>query len=556
MNWKLRTKMLAVFGVVIGLFMIGSVAVFLLLNETTNDIQEQEVRSQQAVLVSDIGALFRSKYIIVADGVMSNNFDADYYEQESTALLSNLQQVSEYLTTEEQRTLYDTLVQQNNLFDELASRITTSSVQSASEINVLTNLREETYGYIMELESIFSSEAAAASAQAQSSIANISWSFLGIFAGATIVGILLFGWFSQQVSKSLHRVVKHAREITRGNLLVLPLNRNTKDEIGQLSLAMDEMTEQIKSLVTDVNGISAELAASAEQLNASAEQTSSASEQISSAIQEVAAGTETQLKSSQETQQTAEYVSHTMDEVSTFVQTTNNSVAKSEQEAENGMQVINEAIKQMRNIYDYSDESGGHIAALGVKSDKIGGIVSIITGLSEQTNLLALNAAIEAARAGESGKGFAVVADEVRKLAEQSGNAANEIEQVIKDIQDDIENAIMSMAKGGQAVNDGVELVDQAGKAFKGITELVKSVSLQMTEVSDSLSTSSARANAMLENVAAISREAETVSDNTQTVAASAEEQTASMEEVASSSANLAKLSESMRDKITAFKVS
>ena len=107
------------------------------------------------------------------------------------------------------------------------------------------------------------------------------------------------------------------------------------------------------------------------------------------------------------------------------------------------------------------------ISALGEKSKEIGNIVDTINQISEQTNLLALNAAIEAARAGEAGRGFAVVADEVRKLAEESGNATQQISNLIKSIRDEIDGAVKSMSENTAQVEEGSKGVSEAVKAFE-----------------------------------------------------------------------------------------
>src|SRR5690606_3185300 len=124
------------------------------------------------------------------------------------------------------------------------------------------------------------------------------------------------------------------------------------------------------------------------------------------------------------------------------------------------------ATDAIRQVADSSTEIGQAIGELSTKSERIGGIVDTITGISEQTNLLALNAAIEAARAGEQGKGFAVVAEEVRKLAEESQAAAAQISELIVEMQAETHRVVEVVSDGARRTEDGVNTVEEARAAF------------------------------------------------------------------------------------------
>src|SRR5690625_4257035 len=99
---------------------------------------------------------------------------------------------------------------------------------------------------------------------------------------------------------------------------------------------------------------------------------------------------------------------------------------------------------------------------------------------------MALNAAIEAARAGEHGKGFAVVADEVRKLAEQYNESANQVNHIIIEMQEESRKTVESNEIGQLAIEQGTEMVNQAGQSFGEITQSINHVNEQMQEVSAS----------------------------------------------------------------------
>ncbi|MEL7400951.1 MAG: methyl-accepting chemotaxis protein, partial [Pseudomonadota bacterium] len=119
------------------------------------------------------------------------------------------------------------------------------------------------------------------------------------------------------------------------------------------------------------------------------------------------------------------------------------------------------------------------VTSLDERTANVGGVLAVIKGIAEQTNLLALNAAIEAARAGESGRGFAVVADEVRTLSQRTHESAQEIEQMIEQLQQEANKAVGSMQDAQTTATDGLEQVREAASALHRMTEHVE----RMTEL-------------------------------------------------------------------------
>ena len=126
-----------------------------------------------------------------------------------------------------------------------------------------------------------------------------------------------------------------------------------------------------------------------------------------------------------------------------------------------------------------SQDVSNTILNLSEKSKMISQVIEVINGISQQTNLLALNASIEASRAGEAGKGFAVVADEVRKLAELSSQSAQEISDLIKEIQSNIEMTASKMKKAEYSINEQVSSLVSTENKFKNIKNAVLEVTIQ-----------------------------------------------------------------------------
>ena len=152
--------------------------------------------------------------------------------------------------------------------------------------------------------------------------------------------------------------------------------------------------------------------------------------------------------------------------------------------AMNGGDVVQRSIEGMNIIRDQIQETAKRIKRLGESSQEIGDIVSLINDIADQTNILALNAAIQASMAGEAGRGFAVVADEVQRLAERSASATKQIESLVKAIQSDTNEAVISMEQTTSEVIRGAGLAQDAGvaldevqKVSRNLADLIQNIS-------------------------------------------------------------------------------
>jgi twitching motility protein PilJ len=141
----------------------------------------------------------------------------------------------------------------------------------------------------------------------------------------------------------------------------------------------------------------------------------------------------------------------------------------------------------MNAIRENIQETSKRIKRLGESSQEIGNIVELINDIAEQTNILALNASIQASMAGEAGRGFAVVADEVQRLAERAANSTRQIEVLVRTIQADTNEAVVSMERTTTDVVGGALLAENAGAAL----EEIESVSNQIASLVQNISASS-----------------------------------------------------------------
>lgn len=348
--------------------------------------------------------------------------------------------------------------------------------------------------------------------------------------GVVLVALAVTGFMTLAVARSILATIRQvstaADEISRGKVSVLLESQGQKDEIGRLnssfqaiadymkemaqlssaiaagnltaqskprskddilSLAFREMTEGLKRIVRSVRAAANQVAAGADQIAAASRDTAQASVQTSASIDELAgamAEMSANVRSvSKNTQMQAESViqaSQAIDKmVASFLSVASKVMVlcdrsdRSREEVHAGIAAAARANTGLRHINTSISSTAEIVAALGVRAESIGKIVEVIDDIAEQTNLLALNAAIEAARAGEHGLGFAVVADEVRKLAEKSAQSTKEINDLIRNIQEEARRAVHNMEQSTAIVGDGMKTGSELTQALEKIAGVV-----------------------------------------------------------------------------------
>ncbi|WP_019552658.1 methyl-accepting chemotaxis protein [Propionispira raffinosivorans] len=376
----------------------------------------------------------------------------------------------------------------------------------------------------------------------------------------TLLAVLLsagFGWIiSRFISTPLAGLLEEVHRLAQGDLKSRKVHEvYYKDEVGQLTKEFDLMANQLQSLVKNIAAASAQVASSSKDLTRGAEDATNVTGQIATAVEEVAQNAENQSAVIDKTSRNVEQLAVSITQIAASSATVTDSVAKTVTAATTGSQSAESVHQQMNSIESTVASSAQAVEKLGARSSEIGQIIDTISGIAGQTNLLALNAAIEAARAGENGKGFAVVAEEVRKLAEQSKEAADQIGNMIRDIQTETEKAVSAMNQGSQEVKRGAQVVEDAGQNFKDISLLVNNVSLQSNEITSAIEEMRTGSQQISSAVKEIETAGKQAAGKTQTVSAATEEHSASIEEILAASQELAATARTLHDAIAFFKV-
>lgn len=303
------------------------------------------------------------------------------------------------------------------------------------------------------------------------------------------------------------------QQVASGDLTVRANEETGDDLLNQLGKATNSMISSLKDLTLKIREQADFLAGSANALATVSKQLSKALSELSTAISLMSSSTSNVADNSQGATKAA--------------QVANESTRK-------GSNLMSKLAEKTNLLQSSSEKTVEAMKSLSERSSEIGNIVSVMTKIAFQTNLLSLNAAIEAARAGESGHGFAVVADEVRKLAETSANSAREISKIVKEVQEETEQAVLSTQQSKKEMETGVALIEEVRQHFISIASQVENIFKQIERIASSA--------------------AETASSAAE-ASASSEEQTAAIEELAASASELSSTAEILKETMARFKV-
>ncbi|MFC5407225.1 methyl-accepting chemotaxis protein [Cohnella soli] len=386
----------------------------------------------------------------------------------------------------------------------------------------------------------------------QSKAENTFFMSLLISAVVTIVIALLIVF---SITKPIGKIAKRVKRIAEGDLTGDREQIKNKDEIGGLADDLHAMTLSLRTMIGHLSGSASQVAATAERLDLSANHTRSASDQIVGIMEQVAAGSDSQLQGAHQSSQTMGELASGIQRVAESSSVVADAAAEAGKNALAGNHTLEQAIAQMNSISRSVNDSAERVRQLGGRSMEIEAIVSVMSGIAGQTNILALNAGIEAARAGEQGKGFAVVAGEVKKLAEQSRQSAEQINELIGEVRSSIEQVVDAMGRGVREVDKGIVAVRDAGEAFGLIVHSVQNVAEQMQDISaesEQMSAGAQQVTASMDEMVAISKAS---SDGVQTVTAASEEQLASVEQISSSAEQLSRMATELQNEVNRFKL-
>jgi len=275
----------------------------------------------------------------------------------------------------------------------------------------------------------------------------------------------------------------------------------TEDITGAIADSINYAIEALRELVATINETSGQLDGAARQTQALASHLAKASgaqsKQIGSATESIAAMASSTEEVSGNAERASDVARHSVDI------------------AHKGGDAVRRTIDGMNAIRETIQETSKRIKRLGESSQEIGNIVELINDIAEQTNILALNASIQASMAGEAGRGFAVVADEVQRLAERAANATKQIEVLVRTIQTDTNEAVVSMERSTTDVVGGALLAENAGAALEEIEQVSNQIASLVQNISASSRGQASAAGAIARNMQVLREISSQTADST-----------------------------------------
>jgi twitching motility protein PilJ len=275
---------------------------------------------------------------------------------------------------------------------------------------------------------------------------------------------------NERNQEAIMRLLDELSSLADGDLTVQATV--TEDITGAIADSINYAIEALRELVTTINDSAIQLEGATKQTQGAAahmaKASSAQSRQISAASESMADMAASIEEVSGNSERCSDVARHSVDI------------------AHKGGDAVRRTIDGMNAIRETIQETSKRIKRLGESSQEIGNIVELINDIAEQTNILALNASIQASMAGEAGRGFAVVADEVQRLAERAANATKQIEVLVRTIQTDTNEAVVSMERSTTDVVGGALLAENAGAALEEIEQVSNQIASLVQNISAS----------------------------------------------------------------------
>ncbi len=362
---------------------------------------------------------------------------------------------------------------------------------------------------------------------------------IAVIGFALLLAIIIVVRTANEIGRPLRSLVRHAVQLSRGNLQNRTATPGMPGEFRTLAEAMNHASESLSRVVSGAAHTADDVARSAGDLASASKQISDSAGQVADAVGEVSLGAETQVQQLKKVNDALEGIRTRAENMVAGAGEVHALAGAIESEAEAKRADVSRALQILMDVRTIVQSAATEVSELTATAAEINNFVVSVSRIAEQTNLLALNASIEAARAGPAGRGFAVVAAEVAKLAEQTQAAADDVVRLTEAVTARVTTT--SKAMEGSATH--VAEIERVGRELNGALSTIVAAA-ERTRHSAAAVTSSAQENVKVvegavQNLGLVAKTAEGHAAAAMQVSASTEEQSAACEQMTSASTQL-----------------
>lgn len=373
---------------------------------------------------------------------------------------------------------------------------------------------------------------------------------------AVLLAILIAIRTGRAVGDPLRALVRHAVQLSRGNLKMRTGAEEMPGEFRTLATAMNHASDSLSRIASGAARTADEVAHSAGDLASASKQISASAGEVADAVEEVSYGAESQVAQLRQVDAALEGIRARGVNLVSGAHEVHALAGAIEAEAHAKRGEMERAMAILLDVRTIVQQAAEEVRTLTDTAADINRFVGSVSRIAEQTNLLSLNAAIEAARAGEAGRGFAVVAGEVRKLADQTQAAADDVVRMTETVTARVLSTSRTMEQGVNSVSE----IERVGRDIDSALSTILAAAERTREAAATVTSAAGENARALESAAAnlslVARTAESHATAAMQVSASTEEQSAACEQMSLASSQLFHGSHTLRELVGELKTS
>jgi methyl-accepting chemotaxis protein len=370
---------------------------------------------------------------------------------------------------------------------------------------------------------------------------------VAVIAVALILAVLIVSKTTSAIGRPLRMLLKHAMQLSRGNLQMRTRTAGLPFEFRTLGEALNHASDSLSRIVTGAAYTADDVARSAGDLASASRQVAESAGQIAEAVGDVSHGAESQVHQIRSVNSALDGIQSRAADMVSGAEEVHALAGAIEAEADAKRNEMGRALKILLEVRDVVQQAAAEVSGLTTTAAEINNFVVSVGRIAEQTNLLALNASMEAARAGPAGRGFAVVAAEVGKLAEQTQAAADDVVRLTEAVTTRVTTTSRAMESSAVSVGE----IERVGRELDGALSTIVAAAERTREAAAAVTASAEENVRAVETAAAnlemVTRTAEGQATAAMQVSASTEEQSAACEEMTTASSDLLQGSRQLR---------